>query len=416
MVLQYAGSDNSKHTREIMKSIAIITPKIDTFSNPTLILLFERLIKEEYKILFFAFEQLFIPGEIREKIELHEIPFNFFSFFRRPETIRRPFDIIKMIKQYHKLYRLFKIENKINTMVCIDPMGLVYGGRIRKLINVKIIYASFEIFFEDEFYDEEKKLIKTLEKEYSVKADLVIVQDKVREKLLRGENSFRKDTKFMHIPVSPQDSETDIAGSDICSELNIPKDKTIVVYSGNLQRWSGINEILDLFPDKWNNDFWFVIHSHFILEENNLLKLRLDEMIKDKMNITFHNKPFYHTKDYNSFLSCCHIGLAVYIPNTIDFFAGKNIIEIGLSSGKFSTYMMLGLPTVTTSNSIYKELNEIYNFGETITNIEELPDKLDEVISNYDLKKKGCRVIFKKELDPSTRIDILMKQIDEYST
>jgi hypothetical protein len=138
-------------------------------------------------------------------------------------------------------------------------------------------------------------------------------------------------------------------------------------------------------------------------------------MIKEKMNITFHNKPFYHTKDYNAFLSCCQIGLAIYIPNTIDFFAGKNIIEIGLSSGKFSTYMMLGLPTVTTSNSIYKELNEIYDFGETIKNIEELPDKLNKIKSNYATKLKGCSEIFKNELDPSSRIDLLMDQIEEYS-
>lgn len=398
-----------------MKSIAIITPKIDTFSNPTLILLFERLIKENYKIIFFAFDQLFIPAQIREKIEFHEIPFNYFSFFRRPEPFRRPYDILKMLKQYYRLYSLLKSENKVNTLICIDPMGLVYGGRIRKLINLKIIYMSFEIFFEDEFYDEEKKLIKTLEKKYSGKADLVIVQDKVREKLLRDENNFKSSVRYLHIPVSPEYSEVKRGSYDIYGELNIPKDKTIVVYSGNLQRWSGINEILDLFPDKWNNDYWFVIHSHFILEENNLLKLRLDEMIKDNMNITFHNKPFYNLTDYNAFLAGCHIGLAVYVPNTIDFFAGKNIIEIGLSSGKFSTYMMVGLPAVTTSNSIYTELNKKYNFGETISSVEELPEKLNLIKENYNSKLNGCREIYNKELDPSGRITELMVQIEEYS-
>ena len=398
-----------------MKSIAIITPKTDTFSNPTLILLFERLIKENYKILFFAFDQLFIPREIREKIEIHEIPFNYFSFFKRPKFYRRPYDLMKMIKQYREIHRLFKVKNKVDTMICIDPMGMVYGGRIRKFIDVNIIYFSFEIFFEDEFYDEEKKLIKTLEKKYSCRADSVIVQDKTREKLLREENNFKKGIKYIHIPVSPKYSEINKVEYDIYSELNIPRSKTIVVYSGNLQRWSGINEIIDLFPKKWNNDFWFVIHSHFILNKDSVLRIRLEDMIKDNMNISFHNKPFYHTKDYYEFLSCCHIGVAIYIPNTIDFFAGRNISEIGLSSGKFSTYMMLGLPTVTTSNSIYKELNGVYNFGETINNIEEIPAKLTEIKNNYDQKKNGCRDIFEKELDPLAKIDLLMDQIEEYS-
>jgi len=398
-----------------MKSIAIITPKTDTFSNPTLVILFERLIKENYKILFFAFDQLFIPGEIREKIEIHELPFNYFSFFKRPKLYRRPYDLLKMMKQYREIHKLFKVENKVDTLICIDPMGMVYGGRIRKLIDIKIIYFSFEIFFEDEFYDEEKKLIKTLEKKYSNKADSVIVQDKTREKLLREENNFREEVKYIHIPVSPKYTEVNKEGYNIYSELNIPRDKTIVVYSGNLQRWSGINEIIELFPDKWDNDFWFVIHSHFILGKDSVLRTRLEDMMNANMNISFHNKPFYHTKDYFSFLSCCHIGIAIYIPNTIDFFAGKNISEIGLSSGKFSTYMMLGLPTITTSNSIYKELNEIYNFGVTINNIDEIPVKLSEIKKNFNSKKKGCLDIFEKELDPSAKIDLLMQKIEEYS-
>ncbi|MBK8551391.1 MAG: hypothetical protein IPL53_10170 [Ignavibacteria bacterium] len=397
-----------------MKSIAVITPKIDTFSNPTLILIFEKLIEENYKILFFAFDQLFIPREIRDNIELHSLPFNFISFFKRPKISRRPYDILKMMKQYYELYKLLKVKNKVNAIICIDPMGLVFAGRINRLINLKIIYASFEIFFRDEISFENKKKIQMLENKYSKNVDLVVVQDKKRESLLKSVNNFGKKTKFLNIPVSPKSMEVIQNDYDIYEDLNIPREKIIVVYSGTLQNWCGINEILSLFPDKWNSDFWFVIHSHYILEEENELKKRINELIKNKMNITFHNKPFYYYKEYARFLSKCDIGIAVYFPNKVDFFAGKNIIEIGLSSGKFSAYMMLGIPTITTSNSIYNELNAKYNYGCTINVAEDIPEALVKIKTNYDEKVKGCKEIFSQVLDPVSGIDNLIDNINEY--
>ncbi|MDQ3194594.1 MAG: hypothetical protein M3P82_06300 [Bacteroidota bacterium] len=391
-----------------MKTIAIVTPKIDTFSNPTLILLFEQLIEKKYKILFFGFEQLFIPKEIRKHIELYQLPFNFYSFYRRP------YDFIKLIDQYCDIYKVLKIRNKVEAIVCVDPMGLVIAGRIKKLLNLKIIYASFEIFFEDEFYIQRKKIIKTLETKYSEIVDLVIIQDKKREELLKAVNNFSADTKFLLIPVSPKKIDVKSNEYDIYNHLNIPRDKKLVISSGTLQKWSGINELLNLFPDHWDNDFWLVIHSHYILDEDDELKKRINTLIEGKMNISFHNQPFYEYEDYAAFLSKCHIGIAVYFPNTIDIFAGKNIQEIGLSSGKFSTYMMLGIPAITTSNSLYKILNEKYDFGGTINEIDDIPRVMNEIKNNYDLKVKGCKKIYDTELDPLLRIDNLVNHIDEY--
>ncbi|MEO8399396.1 MAG: hypothetical protein ABI550_06225 [Ignavibacteriaceae bacterium] len=137
-----------------MKTIAILTPKIDTFSNPTLTLVFEKLIDEKYKILFFAYEQLFIPKSIYNKIECHQLPFNFYKL-KKNLTIFK-----KILKQAYNIYKILRIDNKVNVIICVDPMGLVIGGRIQRLVKVKIIYASFEIFSEDEFFIQRKKILK----------------------------------------------------------------------------------------------------------------------------------------------------------------------------------------------------------------------------------------------------------------
>jgi len=390
-----------------MKTIAIVTPKIDTFCNPTLILLFEKLLAEGFKILFFGFEQIFIPKEIKDKLNFCVFPFNFYKSGMRPKNIA------KILKQYYEVYKILKIENKVRTIICVDPMGLVIAGRIKKLVDINIIYASFEIFFEEEFHIQRKKILKKLERKYSRKVGLVMIQDGSREKLLRQVNDFNDNTKFMHIPVSPKQMDISSTGLDLYREMNIPRDKKIVVYSGTLQGWSGIHELLDLFKGRWNKDFWLVVHSHHILEDKEELRIKIDNLINSNCNISFHNEPFYDYKDYIEFLSKCQIGIATYFPNKSDVFAGKNIEEIGLSSGKFSTYMMLGIPTITTSNSIYKELNNKYHFGEIIDTMNELPEALIRIGNDFDEKVRACKTLFKNELEPESRINNLINYIEK---
>lgn len=399
-----------------MKSIAIITPNTDTFSNPTLLIMIRKLIDQNYNILFFGHKQIFIPKEIRDKIEFHPLPFNFSSFFCRQKKVnRRILDLIKLLKQYIAIYKLFRIENKISTLICIDPFGIVVGGRIKKLVNVKLIYLSFEIFFEEEIANEDKKRVKTLEKEYSKRSEFIVIQDSEREKLLRSANELGNEMEFFHIPVSPEKTEVNDSKFDLCKELNIPQDKIIIVYSGSLQSWSGILNILDLFPDQWDNEHWLLIHTHNDLPENNEIKHRIDKLIKEKQNISFHNIPFPGFLEYAGFLAGCDIGLAVYFPDYEDSFSGKNVGEIGLSSGKFSTYIMLGKPTITSSNKIYNYLNEKYNFGYIIDSADEIKKGIKEINAEYESKVEGCNNLYKEILEPETKINNFMEKVNSYN-
>lgn len=390
-----------------MKTIAILTPKTDTFSNPTLTILIEKLLEQKYKILFYGSEQMIAPEEINKKLSYYPLPFFFYKFRNNVTSIK------KLLKQYYDLYKSLKSENNVKVMICVDPMGLVIAGRVRKLFKFKLIYASFEIFIREEFASDPKVILKDLEIKYSKDVDLVLIQDERRKKLLSETVDFRDSVEYVNIPVSPKRIEINSDRNKLKAELNIPAEKTIVVYSGTLRKWSGINEILDLFNDKWSPDFWLVIHTHSILEEGDELKKRIDCLISKGKNISFHNKPFDDFKDYAEFLSGCDIGIATYFPDDNDIFAGKNIKEIGLSSGKFSTYMMLGIPTVTTSNSMYRELNDQYNFGEVIENTGEIPAALISIKNNYAQKSAGCNAMYESELNPEKKLQTLMNYIEE---
>ncbi|MFZ1321205.1 MAG: hypothetical protein WAT71_06575 [Ignavibacteria bacterium] len=388
------------------KTIVILSPKIDTFSNPTLVVLIQKLINRGYKIIYYGFDQLFIPSEYRKYFEFLELPFNFYTLENNLKSY------IKLVKQYIKLFVKLKLKNKVNTIICVDPMGLVIGGRIKTLLSFKLVYASFEIFFEDEFFVQRKKVMKKLEMNYSKLVNIVIIQDEKREKLLKSVNNFSDNTDFHRIPVSPLKMEITETDYDIHKELNIPEDKLIVIYSGSLQNWSGLNEIISLFPKKWNNDFWLIIHTHQKLNEDSDLKIEINQLNINRQNITIHEKPFYRFEEYFEFLSKCDIGIATYFPNNLDIFAGKNLEAIGLSSGKFSSYMMLGIPTITTNHFIYRFLNNKYKFGEIINTISELPDALNKVRTGIKEKSESCKRLYDEVLNPEMKIELLIDRIE----
>jgi hypothetical protein len=104
----------------------------------------------------------------------------------------------------------------------------------------------------------------------------------------------------------------------------------------------------------------------------------------------------------------------VYFPDKVDYYAGKNITEIGLSSGKFSTYMMLGIPAVTSENITYKELNEKYDFGYTVSIADEIPEALRNIKRDLNKKSAGSRKLYEEVLDPVSRIDELVRNIEEF--
>ncbi len=390
-----------------MKTVAIITPKIDTFSNPTLIALIDELISRGIKILFFGFEQIFIPKHIKDKIELNDLPFNFYSFDASVRSLK------KISVQYIDLFVKLKLKNKVDHFICVDPMGLVIAGRMKSVIEAKIIYASFEIFFDDEFFVQRKKVLKDLEMKYSAEVDTVVIQDFRREKLLRDVNNFKQKTRFLHIPVSPL--PLDISGSvrDLHNEFNIPADKLIAVYSGSLQGWSGINEILELFPEEWNYDFWFMIHTHHILDDDHPVKKTVKNLRSKGLPVILHDEPFYEYRNYMSFLAGCDVGFATYFPNPLDIFAGKNIQVIGLSSGKFSTYMMLGLPAVTTNHTTYTELNNEYSFGSIINTVKDIPKALCLIGEDIQCMRENCKRLYREVLDPAEKIKELVDYIEK---
>jgi hypothetical protein len=277
-------------------------------------------------------------------------------------------------------------KEKVGTLLAVDPLGIITGGRLKKLLRQKIhlSYLSFEIFFKNELTTIYYKKLKEKEIYYSNIIDSLLVQDEKRKELLLQENKISlSDDKIILVPVSPMKFEIR-EKVDIHEKFSISRNKKLAVYSGSTGEWCGTRAIIEAF-DKgyWNNNYWLVFHTRNTISEKDSFYSDLMRLNNDvEIPFTLHSKPFNGFEELASFLIGFDLALALYFPNKQNPYYGKNLEEIGLSSGKFSLYMMVGLLTIVTSCTIYEKLVKKYFFGNVIYSIDELSNAMHSVAIN----------------------------------
>ena len=378
-----------------MKKIIVVTPNTDTFTNPTMTALFH-ILKEQGVVvyLFGPDQQPSCPDDIQNVMFVRSV-FKL-NLFRNPKYFKAHWS------SYFKIIRLL-IKEKFDTLIAVDPMGIIVGGRIKRFIGKKIRlnYISFEIFFKDELSG---YYLKMKEKEiyYSRFIDSLLIQDEKRRDLLIKENNISIPSEYITlVPVSPMKIEI-AEKPDIHRSLNIPIGKKLVIYSGSVGAWCGTDALIEAFDNRyWNNDYWLVFHTRKTIQSNDAYYKELLRLEND-VNIPFslHPHPFDSFEDLSVFLSGFDIALALYYPNNENPYYGNNLKEIGLASGKFSTYMMLGIPTIVTSCDIYADLKLKYPFGAILPDIKQIGTLFSETV--FD--KQGPYQLFNERLQPMDKL------------
>ena len=353
-----------------MKHVLFINPNKDTFSNPTLVAVLDKMIlTKKLKVTILAPKQIIDTPSHLTEINFMELPDFSVNWSKKVKSwLPKIIFLIKLIR--------FCQKNKIKHIVGIDPIGLIYAGRIKRFLKKSILYYfSFEIFFRNEVKNLDYfRKIKEKEINYSKFIDFLVIQDEVRKQLLVQENNL-DTTKFKTflIPVSPNVGI--IEGeykSNWRKKISIPDDKIVLLHSGSLEKWSGGDLIINLLESGLAENQLVVIHSKSELNLENPIHSKLVELEKQGFPVLIHKTIFSDYEEYLSFLHIADFALVLYEKDESSPYTGKNIEEIGLASGKFSCFMSQGIPVITRNSRIYKELNKKYNFGCVIENLSEI--------------------------------------------
>lgn len=374
-----------------MQTVAVITPNTDTFTNPTMTTLFHLLAEKGVAVYLFGPEQQPACPDNIGNVSLVRSKFMLYLF-------RNPLKYKEHWKSYLEIRRIIR-EKRIKTLLAVDPLGLIIGGRIKRIFRMKVhlSYLSFEIFFKNELSGYYLKM-KEKEISYSQYIDSLLTQDTRRKELLLEENNISiSDNQIALVPVSPL--KIDVKDKpDLHRKFGIPKEKKLAVYSGSVGEWCGTKAIIEAY-DKgyWNQDFHLIFHTRKSIDEGNEFYAGLKRLDDDvTIPFTLHPHPFDSFEALSGFLSGFDVALALYYPNNQNPYYGMNMKEIGLSSGKFSTYMMLGLPTIVTPCKVYEELIKEYKIGALLNNIKEFKD----VLTDSNFSKENALNLYENLLTP----------------
>ncbi len=166
------------------------------------------------------------------------------------------------------------------------------------------------------------------------------------------------------IPVSPTQGKIEGENKSLWrNKLGISENKMILLHSGSLEKWSGGEILIENIEKGIPANVLILIHSKSELNPQNKIHSKLLELEKNSDSVLIHKTVFSDFTEYLSFLQVADFGLVLYQKDESSPYTGKNIVEIGLASGKFSCFMSQGIPVITSNSSYYRKLLSTNKIG-----------------------------------------------------
>jgi len=378
--------------------IGFITLNQDTFSNPTIYSMISNLNSKGIPVtIYCGYQNQPIPNDLKLT-----------QYIEAPKSLnlpKRPRNLFRYLAVFLKTVLHIK-RNNVKHLIAIDPTGLILASRCTRLFrSVKIHYCSFEIFFFNEIKNFPQYLdTKRKEIYYTKYVESIIIQDHRRKSLLVAENLISPSFSNWHmIPVAPLESDLKKGNNYDLADLGIPKGATTYIHSGSVAEWAGINEIIESIKKGLPKNNFIIVHNKSKFDNNDSKHLELRLLSEQHENLILHDKTFKTYNDYINFLSIFDYGIVIYKEGG-GIYTGLNIKEIGLSSGKFSSYMYAGLPSVLYNCTVYKQLIDKHNIGVIATTEMDLSYHIQHQ-SLANRKKEDCVQFYEKVLNPQRQIN-----------
>jgi hypothetical protein len=383
--------------------ILFVTRNADTFNNPVLYSLFSMLSNAERRSILVYNSNYFNPciGHIK-MIKLRK------GYGDSNSVIQ---NFVSRLRYYAGYLGLLQYVWRVRTVVGIDPEGIIWAGDIRRWLfpYAALDYFSFELFFPGQFR------AKNLEIRACASIRYLLIQDELRESILRAQNRISEAVETFYIPVAPTDTiiEKDKGLDDrfnIRKKFGISQHKKLIVNFGSFASWAGGHLICDLveqglLPDQ----YVFVVHTRYPLDEANDLHRRALRLAGTRSNFIISEEYITSFSDAYHFLRQFDLGTAFYMPDE-GLYTGPNIYHIGLASGKFSMYMLAGVPAIASGLPTYVELNDSYRFGFTVGSLDDFAAVLNSRFDREELSR-NCLNLYDNILNPLAALEKYVRAI-----
>jgi glycosyltransferase involved in cell wall biosynthesis len=268
-------------------------------------------------------------------------------------------------------------------LIGIEPNGLMaawYACHKADARNTHVIYYNLELLERRWNMSLMQRLLKDCEIVCSRGCDFTIIADEKRGNIFAKANGVDK-ARLRYLPVSLAESPVLSKGRYFRDLFNIPDNRRIVIYAGNICAWGMCREIIESVS-QWPAEYVLVMHT-WRTDFSSDGYFRELVRLGDGERVFFSTQPVPHER-VAEVLSSGDVGLAFYRP--ID----ANFMETGSSSNKLARYAQVGLPVIGNNLPSLRKVFEIYGSGVCIEDPDQIGEALAKIYLDYDSFRQGA--------------------------
>jgi len=290
-------------------------------------------------------------------------------------------------------------------VIGVDPDGLELAHSLAH--GAPLAYYSLELLLSYELSTPTDLKLKARERELSREAAFVVVQDEGRGRLLADDNGLAWD-RVVLVPNAPPGPPRRQASRFWHSHFGLPEDARVVIHSGSLGDWTGIEDIVASASD-WPPPWVLVIHTRYDAESSSYVDALRTRAGQGR--VWFSLKPVPR-QDYDALIDGADVGLAFYVSSDASSFTQRNIQTIGLSSGKLAYYLRAGLPVIINSDASIAASIDAARCGVTVSGASGIAAALERISLDYDAFSGRALGYFEERLDFGRAFADVIRRVD----
>jgi hypothetical protein len=295
--------------------------------------------------------------------------------------------------------------SRYDAILGVDPAGIAVAARINRLARRPLIYLSYELLFDEEMATAEERDIRQAERDAVKQASLFLIQDEERAAALSAELGVPRHLMELS-PVAPAPQPA--PSSDyLRRRFPIASDQRIVLYFGQLGAWTGRDELAEMVAS-WPTQFCLVLHSSSRVEARWSPDLR--ELIRNR-RVFVSTEPVPRA-ELTSLVASADFGLAPYRATGDRWETGRNVVHLGLASGKVSYYALCGLPILARTLPVYEREFAQYDCGRIYRQPGDTGRILAELDSGYEHHRQEALRFYRERLNPVPGLSALIARIN----
>lgn len=259
--------------------------------------------------------------------------------------------------------------------------SVILMDRVLKSVGYKVLFSKSKFYF---FSLEIPANVTFLEKIYLKKVTRVFTQDETRKKIISNLYRIKKD-KIRIVYNSSIGKADKRISKYFHNKFKLNLNSRIFLMMGTISYEHGFNDFLKIL-EEYAGDLIFVIHGWVTHLE---IQKKIEDHPQYKKRLFFSNE-IVSFNEKNNLINSATIGFVNFSSSEVNYFYGAG------SAGKLYDFMKAGIPILANNIFGMREIIEKDNIGCIYSSIDEVSNKINHILENYDLLSGSALNTFKK--------------------